>query len=53
MPTLSFWHLHSPGGIEVRDWVSESVRIIFKSQKPKDLQYYYYLRGRGHLHLLL
>jgi hypothetical protein len=35
MPTLGFWRLRSPGVIEVRDWLSESVHIIFKTQNKK------------------
>lgn len=38
MPTLGFWRLsamRSPGAFEVRDWVSESVHIIFKPQNKR------------------
>jgi hypothetical protein len=55
MPTLGFFRLsamRSPGAFEVRDWVSESVYIIFKAPNQKDLQHHW-LRGRGHLQLFL
>jgi hypothetical protein len=51
--TLGFWRLsatRSPGAFDVRDWVSDSVPVIFKAQ-IKDLQHQ--LRGRVHLELLL
>jgi hypothetical protein len=53
--TLGFWRLsatRSPGAFDVRDWVSESVHIIFTAQN-KDLRHHYQLQDTVRLELLL